>query len=320
MVRTCQIIAVVIALLAIPAKANAIELLFPVACHLMTDCWITDHVDLDQGLSRSEDYMCGDKASDNNKSTHISLANRKAASNIFPVMASANGTVIKAQNVGGFCGEHVVIQHDDHWETSYCHLKEASVKIRKGQTVARGDVIGEIGLSGLTEWPHLSFAVTRNGMVFDPFSGRSTLEGCHTKSQPLWEGGFNPPYEPAHVTDIGFTVGRVAERDIALGNMPDIDRIDVKTPQLSVWAMLMNIKRNDQITMILENPDEKVINKIQISVEDDKNIFPIYFVTRRKDFLWPSGYYKGSVTITRDLNGSDITVGQFVKVELVDSH
>ena len=69
-----------------------------------------------------------------------------------------------------------MIAHDQGWETQYCHLKQGSISVNAADTVQVGDVLGKIGLSGWTQFPHVYISVRHNGTRIDPFapSGRLT--------------------------------------------------------------------------------------------------------------------------------------------------
>lgn len=317
MVKSCQIIAVALVLFLSAGKAYAIDLLFPVSCRVMVNCWITNHVDLLDDTGRAEDYMCGQKATDNNLSTHISLGSRGDVKRNVAVLAAEAGTVRIAGNVGGFCGGRVLIDHDGGWETSYCHLNPGTFQVREGQKVQRGQILAALGSSGQADWPRLSFALLRNGMVFDPFSGRTNLEGCSKRSEPLWAGGMNPLYEPAHVTNIGFTVGSLNNAAILNGTVAKAETISTETPQLTLWAMLMNVMADDQIHMSVTAPSGRILNETTTKARADREYFPIIFMTNRGNFLWYEGPYRGTITVTRRVHGNEITVGQYTTVNLV---
>ena len=87
---------------------------------------------------------------------------------------------------GKECGNGVVIAHDQSWETQYCHLKQGSISVKVGNTVQVGDVLGKIGLSGRTPFPHVHISVCHNGTRIDPFapSGRLT---CNSSADTLWD-------------------------------------------------------------------------------------------------------------------------------------
>lgn len=315
--RLCQTALLFILVLLLAPRAEAIEFQFPVACQIMGNCWITNHVDLDDRVGRVSDYMCGVKATDNNKSTHVSLASRSAVNQNIPVLAAASGVVDIATMIGGFCGVQIKITHDDGWQTSYCHMDAQTVQVRIGDRVKQGQVIGTIGTSGKTDWPHLSFATIRNGMIFDPFSGRTAIEGCSETTQSLWVGGVNPPYEPAAVTNAGFTVGYVENAAILNGTAQAATAISTKTQQLSLWALMMNLRKDDEIHMRVEQPDGKPLKEFKTKIENDVLYYPINLSTIRQNILWDGGDYKGVITITRHVNGNDITSGRLVNLKLV---
>ena len=74
-----------------------------------------------------------------------------------PVRAAAAGEVVYAGNqVPGF-GNLVLVKHADGWVTAYAHLDRASVAMR--QTVAQGQEIGLVGMTGGVPEPELHFEV-----------------------------------------------------------------------------------------------------------------------------------------------------------------
>lgn len=82
-----------------------------------------------------------------------------------PIHAAAAGVVVEAGWVAGF-GRAVKIDHGNGLVTLYGH--QSRVRVHVGQTVAKGQVIGYIGTSGLSTGPHLHFGVYRNGVPVDP--------------------------------------------------------------------------------------------------------------------------------------------------------
>ena len=47
--------------------------------------------------------------------------------------------------------------------------KKDSIVVKKGQRVAMGAILGQVGLSGKTQFPHVHLSVRHNGTVVDPF-------------------------------------------------------------------------------------------------------------------------------------------------------
>lgn len=83
-----------------------------------------------------------------------------------PIMATANGTVVKASYTRGN-GNYVKIKHNRTYATQYLHMKRR--KVRVGQYVKQGDVIGWVGMTGNTSGPHVCYRFWKNGRQVDPF-------------------------------------------------------------------------------------------------------------------------------------------------------
>ncbi len=94
-----------------------------------------------------------------------------------PVMAILNGVVAQAGVNQGY-GYWVKIEHIvpitegevERWVTVYAHLKSGSIPddVGVGATVARGQIIGAVGSTGISTGPHLHFELHIDGEVVDP--------------------------------------------------------------------------------------------------------------------------------------------------------
>ncbi|OAQ20563.1 M23 family metallopeptidase [Thermosulfurimonas dismutans] len=82
-----------------------------------------------------------------------------------PIRATADGKVIYAGNHSGY-GKVVVIRHGFGYSTLYGHLKK--IKVRAGQKVKRGQVIGYLGNTGRSTGPHLHYEIRRYGRYLNP--------------------------------------------------------------------------------------------------------------------------------------------------------
>ncbi|WP_334143799.1 peptidoglycan DD-metalloendopeptidase family protein [Rhabdothermincola sp.] len=89
-----------------------------------------------------------------------------------PMRASADGVVVLAEERGGY-GLTVVIDHGNQLATLYGHMSSLDVKV--GDVVARGDVIGAVGSTGLSTGPHCHWEVRVLGLPVDgtPYLSRS---------------------------------------------------------------------------------------------------------------------------------------------------
>jgi murein DD-endopeptidase MepM/ murein hydrolase activator NlpD len=82
-----------------------------------------------------------------------------------PVYATAAGTVVSASYQGAY-GKLIVIDHDFGLTTRYGHLLDFRVKA--GDQVKRGDVIGRVGATGRATGYHLHYEVLANGKLLNP--------------------------------------------------------------------------------------------------------------------------------------------------------
>lgn len=82
-----------------------------------------------------------------------------------PIMAMADGLVVFAGRRPGY-GNIVEIRHGNGLETWYAHNRENRVK--EGDLVSRGQVIGTVGSTGSSTGPHVHFEVRRNGQPVNP--------------------------------------------------------------------------------------------------------------------------------------------------------
>ncbi|TAH02910.1 MAG: M23 family peptidase [Sphingobacteriales bacterium] len=83
-----------------------------------------------------------------------------------PIYATADGRVTTAGNTGNGFGNHVEINHGYGYETLYGHMFK--IKVRSGQVVKRGEVIGWVGSTGKSTGPHLHYEVHKGGRPLDP--------------------------------------------------------------------------------------------------------------------------------------------------------
>jgi murein DD-endopeptidase MepM/ murein hydrolase activator NlpD len=83
-----------------------------------------------------------------------------------PIMSTANGKVIESRRKGGN-GNYVKIRHNNTYSTQYLHMSRR--KVKRGQYVKQGEVIGWVGMTGNTSGPHVCYRFWKNGRQVDPF-------------------------------------------------------------------------------------------------------------------------------------------------------
>lgn len=83
------------------------------------------------------------------------------------VVAFDSGEVIEAgynSRSGYFCK----IRHDETLVTLYCHFKKGTLRVKKGDKVEKGDVLGYMGSTGRSTGAHLHFGISLFGEWVDP--------------------------------------------------------------------------------------------------------------------------------------------------------
>jgi murein DD-endopeptidase MepM/ murein hydrolase activator NlpD len=84
------------------------------------------------------------------------------------ILAADEGVIEFAGYKSGGLGNAVIINHNNGFQTVYGHMK--SVKVKKGQIVEKGDVIGIMGSTGHSTGTHLHFEIHLNGKLKNPTS------------------------------------------------------------------------------------------------------------------------------------------------------
>ena len=82
-----------------------------------------------------------------------------------PIQATADGTVEQAGWISGY-GNAVIIRHTPQLETLYGHMDQIKVKV--GQEVGRGDIIGLMGHTGRATGNHCHYEVRVDGHPVNP--------------------------------------------------------------------------------------------------------------------------------------------------------
>lgn len=82
------------------------------------------------------------------------------------IHASGGGTVISAAYSRYGYGKEVIVDHGFGFRTRYAHLKE--IRVKPGQKLERGEVLGTLGSTGRSTGPHLHYEIIKNGRTVNP--------------------------------------------------------------------------------------------------------------------------------------------------------
>jgi murein DD-endopeptidase MepM/ murein hydrolase activator NlpD len=304
---------------------------WPVACTPNRDCWIANHVDLDPGTG-ARDYACGSLTYENHNGTDIAVRDRLAMEEGVEVRAAAAGRVKgvrdgvvdesvrdagKDATRNRECGNGVVIEHGDGWETQYCHLRRGSVRVRHLQEIAAGQPLGLVGLSGLTEYPHLHLTVRHKGLVVDPFRGPKAGTQCGL-ADSLWRAGDLAalPYAPGAVYNAGFAPEMPTVDSIRSGQYRKARRLEADAPALAFYVEVFGVRPGDVLELLVTAPDGGPV--IERRVVFDKTQARRYSAVgrRRTAPAWPPGIYRGEARLVRADGGMSPASILFAEIDV----
>jgi len=294
-------------LLAGPAAAQGITLIQPIDCTLGSDCYIQNYVDADPGPGVL-DAGCGRLTYDGHDGTDFALPTTADLGRGVAVLAAAAGTVrgIRdgepdvaqgtpgAPDVSGReCGNGVAITHPGGWETQYCHMAQGSIAVQPGDTVVAGSVLGRVGLSGDTEFPHLHFTLRQGDAEIDPFDPDGVPVCGAPDPGALWP----LDYAGAEVTAAGWASAVPDYAEVRAGTAAEVLASD--SPALVVWALMAGGEAGDEVRITVTGPGGEVI-AYSDAVPRDQALFYRAAGRRTPAGGWPAGDYAGEVALIRD--------------------
>lgn len=291
-----------------PAAAQP-ALDMPVDCTLGQDCYIQNYVDTDAG-PEWRDFSCGGLSYDGHKGTDFALRSIRAMEAGVDVRAAAAGIVRglrdgmddrlyvteeDARIAGRECGNGVVLQHEDGWQTQYCHMKRGSIAVSNGDRVAAGDKLGQIGLSGRTQFPHLHISVRQGDRVVDPFQP-GTAEACGAGGVSLWSDPAIQ-YVPGGLLTAGF-LDAVPVYDAVKAGTAHRDSLPASGPALVIWVYAYGARRDDVIELQIDGPDGRFFETRQTIERNRAQLFRAG--GRKLSGQARPGSYSGTAILYRD--------------------
>jgi murein DD-endopeptidase MepM/ murein hydrolase activator NlpD len=286
----------------------------PVVCEDPYPCIIQNYFDHDPGPGFL-DYSCGSLGYDGHDGTDIRLPNLTAMKRGAAVVAAAPGTVRAIRDempdvnvrvlgreaiAGREAGNAVVLRHGDDWETQYSHLRLGSVRVRPGGVVKAGDVLGVIGLSGNTEFPHLHFEVRYQGEPVDPFVGPKKEISCGASGSALWDEQTSQAlsYRSTGLLQAGFGVAVPSSESVAAGN-GNPGPFSPDAPALVFWVEIFGARAGDQENLRLIEPGGKEIASKKALIPKNKARWLSFAGKKRRSVAWPKGLYSATYELQR---------------------
>ena len=285
----------------------------PIKCNLGADCYIMHYVDLDPGRE-PVDFGCGRQTYSHHDGTDFGIADLESMKRGVPVMAAAAGIVLRVRDGVADkiiadqtqrasvdkmeCGNGIVVDHGNGWQTQYCHLRKGSVTVKQGVKVDKGTVLGMVGVSGLASFPHVHFTVRHLGKVIDPFVGETNVSGCHVLRHPLWEK--SPDYMPAGLIRAGFASKTPDQAALWRGEFAETKADSAKLTALIFWVHVFGILKGDKEHFTLLAPDERVIIDTEKPLTKNSKSWVSYIGKRNTvDHPLTKGEWRGTYQLIR---------------------
>lgn len=312
--------------------AADLRLALPIACAPQDACTIQNYVDLDGGPG-VRDFGCGVLTYDGHRGTDFQvrdLARMRAGA---PVVAAASGLVRATRDempdtgktgydaageTDRALGNAVVVEHGGGWTTFYGHLRQRSVRVNSGDRVAQGQTLGEVGLSGNTEFPHLHFEVRKDGAVIDPFTGAGPGSTCGDTSRSLWDAGVRVqlPYTPTGLVCTGWSA-LPPDRAAVLEDCERAAELSASSPAIVAWIELFGVRKGDTLRATLSGPAGTTLAETTSVLEKDRAREFRYVGKKRPAAGWRPGSYQARFTVDRTVDGASRPVVEVVREVVV---
>ncbi len=302
------------------AAAQDLQLALPLACKIGTDCWVQQYADHD-ATSAVQDYNCGHETYDGHDGTDFRVRNLSSQVN---VVASAPGLVraVRDNEVDHLvrtaadkmavqnreCGNGVVLDHANGWQTQYCHMRKGTITVKVGDHVTSQAKLGEVGYSGLAAFPHVHLTLRHVGKTRDPFTGSpNDRRKCDGEQHNLWNSSAKEAlaYRKGEIIEAGFQNAPV---ELSILETIGIDQRmpDSSWPAMVAYAWAIKLSAGDTVTVTLQGPQGIDASNSTI-LNHDKAQYMLFAGKKKPPTGWPAGTYRG---IAKVLHDSELRVKQ----------
>lgn len=232
----------------------------PLQGQYRNDYIIVNYVDWGAATS-IKDYHCLDKSYDGHQGTDYVIRNFSAMDKGVNVVAVDSGRVIfvhdgeydreKQSVIAKRLGNYIGIQHAGKLYTYYGHLKKHSISVAVGDTVQKGQVIGQVGSSGNSSDPHLHFELWYDSLYYiDPFNGP-----CGNV-QSYWDmpEAFDSTFKVWNHGILDF----VPTLDTLKEGLPHVDTIQHTDTAVAFWSNVYGLRNQDSLHVEWYTPKDSL--------------------------------------------------------------
>ena len=257
------------------------EFSLPLDCQAAgVECRIQHYVDMDTGPS-AHDPFCGTATYNGHDGIDIRVLSMRDVDKGVAVIAMADGKVLRGRDgvpdrlvltksdraavANRECGNGLLVEQGAY-QVQYCHMKQGSLVVKPGDRVAKGQKLGEVGASGMAQFPHLHITVRKNNAIIDPMTGATPKADatCNLENNPaqsLWSSAADKSLKAmaSPLLDAGIAGNVPAHNKLSLeGGPPTALIADASTVG---WVWFANLQKGDQIKLTLNAPDGSVYSQ-----------------------------------------------------------
>ncbi len=298
-------------------NAHAQNFQLPIDCRVGEVCLVQNYADSDPAADAAADPQCGPLTYDGHDGLDLRAPAALARRGV-NVLAPAAGIVLGVRDGepegvylregrtalnGRDCGNGVRIDHGGGWQSQLCHMRAGSMRVRQGERVSTGQVLGLVGLSGFTQFPHVHIRLERDGALVDPLTG-SPMASLRCSAQGAAPGAHWAPaarealaYRGTRLLAAGFT-GAAPASDAPVEDLPANPARNAQA--LVFWTLASGPRNHDVIRVRVYGPDGALLVENTRTQPRDQAQASLFAGRRTPDGGWPAGAYRGVAEVVRE--------------------
>lgn len=242
------------------------KLAWPIEGNPFEQMGFVNYVDLDP-LGGTLDYRGGMHTYDRHDAWDIGPQNFQAQDEGIELYAAAAGTVIQVRDgefdrqtsQGSAPANFVEIDHGNGWTTVYWHLRRDSVRVKQGDVVQAGDLLGYMGSSGSSTDVHIHFGLRHYGFTVEPMLDPAT----YLADASLRYVGDAPAAAISGVTNY--------DPGPHLREFPsNVENFEQRSGQnVNAWASFWGLRQGDVLQYVWRRPNGSVFTTTSRTMTQD---------------------------------------------------
>jgi hypothetical protein len=176
------------------------------------------------------------------------------------------------------------------------------VRVRPGQRVGAGEILGMIGLSGMAEFPHLEFRLFQGDRRIDPFTGLEPESGCERRGRSLWDAAAERllDYRAGGLLAAGFAAEQPERLALKAGDYLGAEALPATAAALVFWVLDYGLEAGDAWRLEIHGPDGTLFAEAEGALERRQAEWQRFLGRRRGAQPWPPGLYEARHRVTRN--------------------